>query len=308
MSAADGPLLLGLVSHILVVDDLARAREWYAALLGRRPDTERPAHVGFDVQGSALGLVPSASAAHTPRATATVNWRVADVPAALGRLEAAGATRVAGPQAGPGGVMRAVVQDPFGNRLGLTDAPDGRVPPEGATVVAARPLAAADGALAPVDQAHRVVVPLDRHEAWRRWTDPDAVRRWAGVDLHIEARIGGPWELYFLPDAPLGSRGGEGVRVLSLLPGRMLSFTWNAPPDQPHTRPHPTWVVVMFEDAGAGTAVTLHHTGWPAAGWTDAGAPRDGSPWPETHAYFRGAWPRLLAAFAASAAAADPPA
>lgn len=91
------------------------------------------------------------------------------------------------------------------------------------------------------------------------------------------------------------------MRVLSLLPGRMLSMTWNAPPEQPRTRPHHTWVVVWFRDTADGTEVALHHTGWPAAGWGPDGAPVAGSPWPETHAYFAQAWPRLLGAFAASA-------
>ena len=107
----------------------------------------------------------------------------------------------------------------------------------------------------------------------------------------VELRPGGHYELYFRADAPYGVRGGEGCRVLSFLPGRMLSFTWNAPPEQPATRERHTWVVLEFDERPEerATVVRLSHLGWPQSEW-DA-AERG---WQETYAYFERAWTMVM--------------
>lgn len=119
----------------------------------------------------------------------------------------------------------------------------------------------------------------------------DGMAEWWAEHNEIELRVGGPFELYMLPDAPVGTRGSDGCRILSFLPERMLSFTWNAPPDQPHTRPRHTHVVVEFEEpAEAGTRVRLSHLGWPEQDWQE-----HPDEWQETYDYFERAWGQVMA-------------
>lgn len=102
----------------------------------------------------------------------------------------------------------------------------------------------------------------------------------------MELTPGGPYEIYFLLENPEGTRGGEGNTVLSFLPPKMLSFTWNAPPSIPEVRNHihKTWVVVQLEKIDSkNTKVSLDHLGWLA-----------GEKWDETYAYFDRAWDIVL--------------
>ena len=90
--------------------------------------------------------------------------------------------------------------------------------------------------------------------------------------------------LYFMTDAPEGLQGSEGCRILSYLPGRMLSFDWSAPPEFPQERQSRTWVVVLLSHVGEGrTAVTLTHLGW-----------KDGGRWNDVYDYFQRAWNIVL--------------
>jgi len=130
------------------------------------------------------------------------------------------------------------------------------------------------------------VIPLDLETIWKKWTTHQGLKTFIGVDNKVELRPGGPYEIYFLKDNPEGTRGGEGNQVLSFLPQKMLSFTWNAPPSIPEIRhhAHKTWVVVQFEKVDADhTKVTLDHLGWLA-----------GAKWDETYDYFDRAWDIVL--------------
>jgi uncharacterized protein YndB with AHSA1/START domain len=86
--------------------------------------------------------------------------------------------------------------------------------------------------------------------------------------------------MYFLLDNEPGKRGGEGNQVLSFIPEKMLSFSWNAPPDFPVEREQKTFVVVEFEDLGdERTKVVLRHF-----------FEREGGRWNEVYDYFVKAW------------------
>lgn len=111
-------------------------------------------------------------------------------------------------------------------------------------------------------------------EGWLRVYDrPECA---ANIDL----RIGGRYEWLF--DGEVGS---NGCQVLSYIPDRMITFSWNAPPTQPETRARRTWVVVELESlAGDRTRVTLTHLGF-----------GEGPAWDETRDYFFAAWDAVLA-------------
>lgn len=79
---------------------------------------------------------------------------------------------------------------------------------------------------------------------WKAWTTDEGVRTFFAPDSNVELKIGGLYEIFFLPDAAEGDKGSDGMRVLSFLPEKMLSFEWNNPPSLPEVRGEKTWVVV----------------------------------------------------------------
>jgi len=125
-------MLLGLRTVIYKVSDLPRATDWYAALLDLRPYFEEPFYVGFNVGGYELGLDPDVSAQGPGPGGAVAYWGVADIAAAMARLEARGVTVVAPMQEVGGGIKVATVADPFGNQIGLIENPHFALPGAGA--------------------------------------------------------------------------------------------------------------------------------------------------------------------------------
>ena len=132
-----------------------------------------------------------------------------------------------------------------------------------------------------------IVVAAPLAAVWRAWTTTEGVTSFAPPKADIELRVGGSYEWYFQPDAPEGSRGSEGCKVLSYLPMKMLSFSWNAPPSIPELRDAgvKTHVVVALSELGGGRVnVTLSQLGF-----------GEGEPWDRYYSYFDKAWPWVLA-------------
>lgn len=129
-----------------------------------------------------------------------------------------------------------------------------------------------------------VRVPADVSQVWRAWTESSELRRWWAIPAaRIDLRIGGAYELQFLPNAPVGARGSENCRILSYVPDRMVSFTWTTPSHLAVPQTH-TWVVLTFSEAqDGGTDVELVHSGF-----------LHGPGWQECREYFRQAWRRVL--------------
>lgn len=135
-----------------------------------------------------------------------------------------------------------------------------------------------------------VAAPLD--EAWRCWSTSQGAMTFFAPHAEIHARPGGAFEIWFNPAGAPGERGAEGLKVLSTLPGEMISFEWNAPPKFAHARPQKTWVVVTFQPVDADhTRVRLVHLGWDEV---KAGNPEHDQEWNEVKAYFEAAWPMVL--------------
>lgn len=139
----------------------------------------------------------------------------------------------------------------------------------------------------------QVTVRASTDAVWKAWTTPEGVKSFFAPDCLIDLRPGGAYEMYFDPEAPPGGRGGEGNTILALQEGRMLSFTWNAPPSLPGVRDQRTHVTVrLFPSGGERTRVMLTHDGW-----------GDGGEWEGSFLYFTRAWgeivlPRLESHFA----------
>lgn len=289
----------GLRTVAIHVPDLASARDWYAEVLGKQPYFDEPFYVGFDVEGFELGLMPEEGAMLAGPGGAIPYWAVDDIAAASSRLAWLGAHVDRPTEEVGGGIVVAHLRDPWGNRFGLIVNPAFRLSASAAGGgVMDGPIAVVDKGSrlgsAPTDVADQcilkeILVPGSPAELWPLWTSAHGFMAWLVPDAKVELRIGGPFELYFLADAPEGERGSEGCHILSYVPERMLSFTWSAPPHLELTRGQRTWVVVEFIEEGAATRVRLTHTGWPATGLAEPE-----SQWPDTYAYFDRAWGSVL--------------
>lgn len=128
-------MLRGFTTINFYVDDVRKAADWYADVLGidpyfAKPSVEDPAYVEFRIgdHQHELGLIdaryrPAVYDAAKP-AGAVMNWHVDDVPAAVDRLVDLGATLLEPPRdLGEPGWVLATVADPFGNIVGLMHSP-----------------------------------------------------------------------------------------------------------------------------------------------------------------------------------------
>ncbi len=151
-----------------------------------------------------------------------------------------------------------------------------------ATAALAMPLAnnAAERA---VDKTAIIPAPVDA--VWNAWTTTEGVKSFFAPDAKVEARVDGPFEIYFNPFAPPGLKGADGMRFLALQERKMVSFTWNAPPHLPEARSQRTYVTVRMKPVNeTQTQVTLHHGGW-----------GEGAQWDQAFTYFDRAWGAVLA-------------
>jgi uncharacterized protein YndB with AHSA1/START domain len=129
-----------------------------------------------------------------------------------------------------------------------------------------------------------IIVDAPISDVWSAWTTNNGVRTFFAPDSKVCLEVGGPYELYFIPDAPNGNRGSESMKILSFDPERLISFEWNNPPSLAEIRGEKTWVVVYFEALSPErTRVQMHHLGW-----------REGEIWSKAFEYFVNAWDIVL--------------
>ncbi|WP_230469928.1 SRPBCC domain-containing protein [Lujinxingia vulgaris] len=282
--------MIQLQGAVYPVRDLKRAARWYQEWLECSPAAEGRSEVRFETATGELLLVELVDGRPERNpASCGARWQTADVRAAWERLLKLGADEVEAPRMREDGVWVGIACDPFGNRLNLVEGAGAQGPLR----------IAASGESSRAIEVERII-SAPRTRVWRAWTRQEELGAWFGSDAHVELRVGGPFEIYMLAE-PAGLRGSEGCRVLSYLEERMLSFSWNAPPDH-STRDWQTRVVVELSDIDSVKAVTrvrLTHTGWPRATGDEAqndaapGEP-DAAEWDATFAYFQRAWPRVM--------------
>jgi len=129
-----------------------------------------------------------------------------------------------------------------------------------------------------------IIIPAQVSQVWNAWTVKEELIKFFAPDAEIDLRIGEKYEMYFLPDNPLGSRGGEENRILSFVPQKMLSFEWNAPPQFPNVHQEKTWCVLFFDKLDLNsTKIRFYQFGW-----------KDGDEWDQVYEYFLDAWDYVL--------------
>jgi uncharacterized protein YndB with AHSA1/START domain len=149
---------------------------------------------------------------------------------------------------------------------------------------------AAATALSPI--IAEATINATREDVWLAYTTGQGWNDFFGVEARIGSLPGEPFEIYFDPDGPEGKRGSETCTILSLIPGEMFSYTWNAPPNFAHARPRHTWVVIRFESMSpTSTKVTAAHHGFEQRAEAN---PDHTEEWKQVRAYFAQAWPYVL--------------
>ncbi|QRP49951.1 VOC family protein [Amycolatopsis sp. FDAARGOS 1241] len=120
-------MLRGMATLNFSADDLPAAQRWYTDVLGLEPYFTRPGYIEFRLGDSQdeLGIVDRRYLPPAPDKPggAIVYWHVDDLPGALDKLLAAGATELDGIRERGHGFVTASIVDPFGNILGIMTNP-----------------------------------------------------------------------------------------------------------------------------------------------------------------------------------------
>lgn len=125
------------------------------------------------------------------------------------------------------------------------------------------------------------IINKSREFLYEKWTTKEGLNSFFSADNDIEIKPLGKYEIYFTKDLLIKARGSEGCIVLSFIPDKMLSFTWNVPPQFKELREakSKTWVVIEFLYADSKTLVKLTNLGYP-----------DDLVWESVYRYFDNAW------------------
>ena len=118
----------GLRTVIYHAPDLAKAKQWYSAVLGMAPYFDQPFYVGYNVGGYELGLDPDPSTTPGGKSGSVTYWGVSDAQAAFDRLISLNATARFAPMEVGDGIRVASVFDPFGNIFGVIQNPHFKLP------------------------------------------------------------------------------------------------------------------------------------------------------------------------------------
>ncbi|HHU56300.1 MAG TPA: SRPBCC domain-containing protein [Acholeplasmataceae bacterium] len=129
------------------------------------------------------------------------------------------------------------------------------------------------------------LIKKSREYLYNKWTTNEGLNSFFSADNDIEIKPNGKYEIYFTSDTSIKERGSEGCTVLSFIPNRMFSFTWNTPPQFKDLRysGYYTWVVLEFIEIENGTLVRLTNLGYP-----------NNEAWDKAYKYFDKAWDYVL--------------
>ncbi len=116
--------ILGLRTTIYKVDDLGKAKDWYARAFEAECSFDDAFYVGFTVGGFELGLMNDPMSAEKKTSNVLTYWGTADMTKALNGFVDLGATIVEEPHNVGGEIVVAAVSDPWGNVIGLIYNPD----------------------------------------------------------------------------------------------------------------------------------------------------------------------------------------
>ncbi|MBZ0242243.1 MAG: VOC family protein [Bacteroidales bacterium] len=111
--------ILGLRTTIYKVNDIEKARDWYAKAFETKAYFDEPYYVGFNIGGYELGLQPEEGPTGEKTESVIAYWGVEKIQEVYDRLISLGATENEKPYNTGGEMMTASLKDPFGNVIGL---------------------------------------------------------------------------------------------------------------------------------------------------------------------------------------------
>ena len=103
------------------VDDLQKAKAWYADLTGVQPYFDEIFYVGFNINGFELGLDPDFEDIVERGSQSVAFWKVDDIEETVKKFTYAGAILRSKIREVGGGIKVATVVDPWGNAVGLIE-------------------------------------------------------------------------------------------------------------------------------------------------------------------------------------------
>jgi catechol 2,3-dioxygenase-like lactoylglutathione lyase family enzyme len=112
-----------LQTVIYYAPDLEKAKAWYSQVLGIQPDVVETSYVGFCIGGYELVLQPNQVEGLKGLGSAIPCWGVEHISEALEHLTKQGATVISATREVSNNAKLAVLQDPFGNALGIIENP-----------------------------------------------------------------------------------------------------------------------------------------------------------------------------------------
>lgn len=99
---------------------------------------------------------------------------------------------------------------------------------------------------------------------WRAITSVEELTKWVAPEAKVELKAGGVYEYYYNPRRGQGRRGMEGTRILSYVPGKILSHSGVSPD---------SWVVWSIEPAGDQQVLHYYAVG-STEDWSDTASAR----------------------------------
>lgn len=121
---------------------------------------------------------------------------------------------------------------------------------------------------------------------WHAWTIPERVSEWFAPETEIEAKVGGAYELYFVPGNKTGMNT-KGCKITKLTWENELQFTWKGPDQFDTLMNHETkltTVNVSFTSINEdSTKVIIKHLGF-----------QDNDDWGEAINWHEMAWSSVL--------------
>lgn len=135
----------------------------------------------------------------------------------------------------------------------------------------------------PIQIETSIAVPSDL--VWKAWTKAENITKWFAPEAIVEARFGGPFELFFTPPDH-DHMCTKGCVFTLVEPKKQLGFTWKGPDQFAELMNNPsslTFVQVTFHNENGNARITLEHSGW---GDSDA--------WAEARTWHQKAWEQAL--------------
>ena len=111
--------ILGLRTVVYKVNDLDKAKDWYAKAFETKPYFDEVFYVGFNIGGYELGLLPEENGKIGIGEGAISYWGVENIDSVFNKMISLGAKTHEKPTNVGGELMVASLIDPWGNIIGL---------------------------------------------------------------------------------------------------------------------------------------------------------------------------------------------